>query len=126
MSNHDNGHEASTHVALRDTTGPDRFENPGHPEHHARLGDLDPKANKKAERQVVFLFTISILGTLAFIVAYFAFPPGETPETMRRSNITLGLSMAFGGGAHSGAAGQRARRPSAPRRREDEPDDPPA
>lgn len=76
MSNHDSGHEATTDVALRDTTGPDRFEDPGHPEHHPRLGgDNDPKANKKAERQVVFLFTISILGTLAFIVAYFAFPP---------------------------------------------------
>jgi len=95
VSNHDSGHEATTDVALRDTTGVDRFENPGHPEHHRRLGDDDPKANKRAERQVVFLFTISILGTLGFIVAYFALPPGESVESMRKSNVALGLSMAF-------------------------------
>nr|WP_246123245.1 Rieske 2Fe-2S domain-containing protein [Cellulomonas terrae] len=74
---------------------PDRFEDPGHPEHHDRLGDNDPKANKKAERQVVALFGISVIATIGFLVAYFALPPGETPESMLRSNLALGLGLAL-------------------------------
>ena len=96
MSNHDTGHEAGnelvTHVpgAL-----PAKFEDPGHPAHHDRLGDNDPKANKKAERQVVVLFAVSVLATLGFLVAYFALPPGESPESMLRSNLALGLGLAL-------------------------------
>lgn len=72
---------------------PERFEDPGHPEHHDRRGDTDPKANKRAERQVVVLFTLSVLGTIGFLVAYFAFPPGETVASMRRTNLLLGLGL---------------------------------
>jgi len=88
VSNHDQAHEATTDNSLvlrEDGTYPERFEDPGHPEHHDRMGDNDPKANKKAERQVVFLFTISILATIGFLIAYFAVPPGDTPESMRLS-----------------------------------------
>nr|WP_235521258.1 Rieske 2Fe-2S domain-containing protein [Cellulomonas sp. Leaf395] len=74
---------------------PDRFQDPGHPDHHARLGDNDPKANKKAELQVVALFGISVIATLGFLVAYFALPPGDTPESMLRSNLALGLGLAL-------------------------------
>nr|WP_235523197.1 Rieske 2Fe-2S domain-containing protein [Cellulomonas sp. Root485] len=74
---------------------PDRFEDPGHPEHHDRMGDNDPKANKRAERQVVALFAVSVLATLGFLVAYFALPPGDTPESMLRSNLALGLGLAL-------------------------------
>ena len=52
----DNSHE-SAH--------PERFENPGLPPHRPRLGDEDPKANKRSERQVVVLFVISIVATIA-------------------------------------------------------------
>ncbi|WP_226344914.1 cytochrome bc1 complex Rieske iron-sulfur subunit [Agilicoccus flavus] len=51
---------------------PDRFENPGLPPHQPRHADVDPKAAKRAERQVLALFTLSILGTLGFVIAYFA------------------------------------------------------
>ena len=98
MSNHDQAHEATTDNSLvlrEDGTYPERFEDPGHPEHHDRMGDNDPKANKKAERQVVFLFTISILATIGFLIAYFAVPPGDTPESMRLSNLLLGLGLAI-------------------------------
>jgi hypothetical protein len=51
---------------------PATFENPGLPPHVHRAADDDPKAAKRAERQVAALFTLSILGTLGFIVSYFA------------------------------------------------------
>jgi len=72
---------------------PATFPDPGHPPHRERRSDVDPKADKRAQRQVVLLFTLSILGTLGFLVAYVAFPPGETVASMRRSNLYLGLGL---------------------------------
>lgn len=56
-----------------DGTGalPARFDNPGLPPHILRHADVDEKASKRAERQVLALFTLSILGTIGFLVAYF-------------------------------------------------------
>ncbi len=48
------------------------FSNPGLPPHVHRAGDDDDAAAKRSERQVAALFTLSIIGTLGFIVAYFA------------------------------------------------------
>ncbi len=80
---------------------PERFTNPGLPEHVARMADLDEDAARRAEKQVATLFGISILGTLAFIVCYFAislettiFVPG-IGETSA-SNFALGVTMALG------------------------------
>jgi len=43
VSTHVNpGHEASNEVVPAGHAVPDRFENPGHPEHHDRRSDLDP------------------------------------------------------------------------------------
>ncbi|WP_029287817.1 ubiquinol-cytochrome c reductase iron-sulfur subunit [Cellulomonas sp. HZM] len=91
MSAHDNSHD----LEVRDSNVVDRFEDPGHPDHQPRKGDTDPKANKKAERQVLFLFAVSVLGTIGFVVAYFALPPGDTAESMRTSNLALGGALAF-------------------------------
>jgi ubiquinol-cytochrome c reductase iron-sulfur subunit len=96
VSNHDTGHEAGNELVTQGSGAlPDRFEDPGHPAHHERMGDNDPKANKRAERQVVVLFAISVLASIGFLVAYFAVPPGETPESMLRSNLALGLGLAL-------------------------------
>jgi ubiquinol-cytochrome c reductase iron-sulfur subunit len=95
---HDDGSAdfAGTDVVLREgDTTPEKFENPGFGPHRPRKGDVDPTANKRAERQVVALFGLSILGTIGFIVAYFTIRPGETPESMRNSNLALGLGLAF-------------------------------
>ena len=75
---------------------PAHFSDPGHPEHRPRRSDVDPAANKRAERQVVLLFAISVLGTIGFLVAYFAVPPGETVASMRLSNLLLGLGLFLG------------------------------
>ncbi|MCG7288023.1 Rieske 2Fe-2S domain-containing protein [Cellulomonas sp. ACRRI] len=94
MSTH---HDPSTDVTTHgDGPLPERFEDPGLHEHRARVGDTDPKAQKRAERQVVVLFTISILGTIGAIVAYALVPPGETVGTMRLSNLLLGLGLFLG------------------------------
>ncbi|MGV8978725.1 MAG: Rieske 2Fe-2S domain-containing protein [Cellulomonas sp.] len=105
MSTHLNpSHETSHELERSANALPDRFPNPGHPEHHDRRSDLEPAANKRAERQVVVLFTISILGTIGFIVAYFAAPPGQTVESMRTSNLLLGLGLFFALGGIGTAA----------------------
>lgn len=75
--------------------GPDRFENPGFGPHRPRRSDVEPEANKRAERQVVALFAISVLGTVGFVVAYFAIPLDGTVGSIRASNLSLGLGLAF-------------------------------
>jgi ubiquinol-cytochrome c reductase iron-sulfur subunit len=73
----------------------DEFENPGLPPHRPRLADRDPKAEKRAERQVALLFLISVLGTLLFFVGYFFVPLDQTIPRLRLQNLLLGLGTAF-------------------------------
>jgi ubiquinol-cytochrome c reductase iron-sulfur subunit len=77
---------------------PARFENPGLVPHHHRMGDTDPLAARKAERQVATLFTISMIGTVLFIVAYFAVGKNDTvfiPAMGRvgAQNLVFGLTL---------------------------------
>jgi ubiquinol-cytochrome c reductase iron-sulfur subunit len=71
------------------------FQDPGLPPHRKRLADLDPRAEKRAERQVTLLFVISVLGTLLFFVAYFVVDGanGDINAT-RLQNSLLGLGTA--------------------------------
>jgi len=90
------GDTAGSDVVLREgEVAPDKFENPGFGPHRPRRADVDTAANKRAERQVVALFAVSILGTIGFVVAYFALPLDETVASMRASNLALGLGLAF-------------------------------
>lgn len=52
----------------------ERLTDPGLPEHVHRKADSDPRAAKRAERQVAILFTLSALGTILFIVSYIYIP----------------------------------------------------
>jgi ubiquinol-cytochrome c reductase iron-sulfur subunit len=52
----------------------DAIKDPGLPEHVLRRADTDPIAARKAERQVATLFTLSSLGTITLIGAYFFIP----------------------------------------------------
>ncbi len=77
---------------------PQRFENPGMPPHIPRNADLDERAARRAEKQIATLFGLSILGTLIFLVAYFAidthtqvFIPGLGKGNL--SNLVLGTSL---------------------------------
>ncbi|HMH59580.1 MAG TPA: ubiquinol-cytochrome C reductase, partial [Galbitalea sp.] len=78
MAQHDDGvttpdsgaassHGAGSAVVLSNESGtgvvpPDSVTNPGFPPHNPRQTNLDPKKDKNAERQVTFLFFLSIIG----------------------------------------------------------------
>ncbi|OLT14771.1 ubiquinol-cytochrome C reductase [Serinicoccus sp. CUA-874] len=100
------GPEGSTAPATREQAGApaltDRFENPGLPPHVPRRADEDPRAAKRAEIQVVGLFTISALASIAFVVAYYAIDPelkgyllgiGEVNLFHVALGVTMGLSL---------------------------------
>nr|WP_284290615.1 hypothetical protein [Angustibacter aerolatus] len=57
------------------TAAPTLFENPGLPAHVHRMADTDPRAAKRAERQVAAMFFLSMVATLLFLVSYFAVDP---------------------------------------------------
>jgi ubiquinol-cytochrome c reductase iron-sulfur subunit len=78
-----------------------RFDNPGLPQHIHRLSDTDPRAAKRAERQVAAMFTLSIIGTIVFCVSYFAVDSSTTVwlpgiGTTLLQNLLLGLGLGFG------------------------------
>ena len=77
-------------------------ENPGLPEHVHRRADDDPKAEKRAERQVASLFALSALSTILFIYSYFfikkdvfAFIPLLGNMNIQQLLLGLGLAGAF-------------------------------
>ncbi|WP_350308782.1 cytochrome bc1 complex Rieske iron-sulfur subunit [Sanguibacter hominis] len=92
MSTHDNSRDLTAQSA---SSVPETFEDPGLPEHKYRQADLDPKADKRAERQVVVLFALSVLGTIGSLVAYFVITPGETTASVRNANLAFGLCLAI-------------------------------
>jgi ubiquinol-cytochrome c reductase iron-sulfur subunit len=58
--------------------------------------DTDPKAAKRAERIIVLLFYISLIGSIFAMTAYFAFPikPNDL-GSVRLNNVFIGLGLAF-------------------------------
>ena len=78
------------------------IQNPGLPEHAHRKTDTDPKAEKRAERQVASLFALSALSTILFIYSYFfikkdvfAFIPILGNMNVQQLLLGLGLAGAF-------------------------------
>lgn len=75
---------------------PDPVPDPGLPPHHWRPTDVDPKAERRAERQVAAWFIFSALCTVAFVYSYFAFQIGDNWDTflgLGASTLFLGLSL---------------------------------
>jgi len=75
---------------------------PGLPEHQHRKTDVDPRAAKKAERQVAILFSLSALGTVLFVYAYVGidqdlliFLPILGNTNAHQLFLGLGLAMAL-------------------------------
>ncbi|MCB5275656.1 Ubiquinol-cytochrome c reductase iron-sulfur subunit [Arthrobacter sp. SO5] len=98
MGNHSDG--SPNHSGTVATAGQSevaKFQDPGIPPHRLRLADTDPRAAKRAERQVALLFGSSVVGTVIFLVAYFAIDLGadSTIGTVRLQNALLGLGTAF-------------------------------
>lgn len=72
------------------------IENPGLPEHTWRPTDVDPKAERRAERQVAALFGLSAVCAVLFVVAYFSLGISENHDTvfgLGASNLALGTSL---------------------------------
>ncbi|SDC60073.1 ubiquinol-cytochrome c reductase iron-sulfur subunit [Nocardioides lianchengensis] len=70
--------------------------NPGLPEHTWRPTDVDPKAEKRAERQVAALFGLSAVCAVLFVVAYFSLQVGDNHDTvlgLGASNVALGSAL---------------------------------
>ena len=65
-------------------------------EHRPRITDTDPKAAKRAERQVSLMFGLSALLTIAWVAAYVAVPTNVFIDlgpvgTVQLSNLLLGV-----------------------------------
>ncbi|MBZ5736750.1 cytochrome bc1 complex Rieske iron-sulfur subunit [Nocardioides mangrovi] len=71
----------------------DLYANPGLPEHHWRPTDVDPKAERRAERQVATLFVLSAICTVLFVVAYFSVGKDDTVIGLGAQNVSLGLAL---------------------------------
>ena len=68
------------------------------PAHKPRRTDVDPKAARRAERQVALMFLGSALMTVLFVVAFVAIPVEESVYiwgfgTVNASNIALGVTF---------------------------------
>jgi ubiquinol-cytochrome c reductase iron-sulfur subunit len=75
-------------------TGP--IADPGLPVHLPRPTDVDPAAEKRAERQVATFFGLSAVMAVLFCVAYIVFEIGEAPDLvlgMGASNVALGVTL---------------------------------
>ncbi|PWJ49876.1 menaquinol-cytochrome c reductase iron-sulfur subunit precursor [Quadrisphaera granulorum] len=91
-------HGGGTDLAAPEGTDlENRFANPGLPAHRFRVTDTDPKAARSAERQVSTIFLLSAVGTVVFLVGYFALPIEEDKsfERLLLSTLVLGLGLGF-------------------------------
>lgn len=90
------GSQALTTDPLAVGENPDSFQNPGLPEHRLRLSDRTEKGARNAERQVVVIFAISVLASIAGIAGYFIFPVGASLGSVRWSTLSIGLGLGIG------------------------------
>jgi ubiquinol-cytochrome c reductase iron-sulfur subunit len=72
--------------------------NPGLPDHQWRPTDVDPRAEKRAERQVAALFGLSAVCAVLFVVSYFVFDSGAGSDVKQVAglgalNVALGASL---------------------------------
>ncbi|MFL6061450.1 MAG: Rieske 2Fe-2S domain-containing protein [Marmoricola sp.] len=67
--------------------------NPGLPEHLPRPTDVDPAAEKRAERQVALLFGLSSVFALLFCVAYFTVGKDDAVFGIGAQNASLGAAL---------------------------------
>jgi len=83
-------------------TEADPIADPGVESHLPRPTDVDPAAERRAERQVAMLFGLSAVFTVLCCVSYFVFAVGDNPDTiggLGASNVAiggfLGLALLF-------------------------------
>jgi ubiquinol-cytochrome c reductase iron-sulfur subunit len=101
--------EQDAHGAVGVADEKDPFADPGLPPHEHRVQDIDERAARRSERAVAFMFTLSMLATVAFIASYVAiphdkaiyvFPIGHINALNFALGMTLGVALfAIGAGA---------------------------
>ncbi len=69
-----------------------RFPDPGLPSHVHRRSDVDPKAARRAERQVATMFALSFVGTVIFVVGIL-FIDVDDPQSAGFSTRVLAVGM---------------------------------
>ena len=101
MAKNENGTADIVPAGSAEVTGtgvvsPDPFTNPGLPPHRPRITDLDPKAAKRAERVVYWLFYLSIAASVFAVYAYMFFPiEPDNVFSVRMNTLWLGLGISF-------------------------------
>ncbi|MDT9593809.1 Rieske 2Fe-2S domain-containing protein [Nocardioides zeae] len=98
MSENENlpAQDGPDHSLVPSPTQSDQEIAPGLPAHVWRPTDVDPKAEKRAERQVAGLFVFSMICAVLFVVVYFSFEIGREIDTFLgfgASNLFLGLTL---------------------------------
>jgi ubiquinol-cytochrome c reductase iron-sulfur subunit len=101
--------EQDAHGAVSVADDKNPFADPGLPPHEHRVQDIDEVAARRSERVVAFLFTLSMLATVAFIASYvavphdksiFVFPIGHINALNFALGLTLGVALfSIGAGA---------------------------
>ncbi len=84
------GHGSDVEVAA------DPLADPGLPAHSPRPTDVDPIAEKRAERQIATFFGLSSVMAILSVVAYFSFDIGADPDLflgLGASNVSLGVTL---------------------------------
>ena len=85
-----------THHAGDNLPAEEPIANPGLPAHHWRPTDVDPRLEKRAERQVATLFGLSAVCAILFVVAYVTLEIGDNHDTfigLGASNFALGTAL---------------------------------
>jgi ubiquinol-cytochrome c reductase iron-sulfur subunit len=80
-------------------TAEDPFADPGLPPHEPRRTDIDARAADKAERQVAFLFLLSMVATVGFIASYVGIDKHKIISVFYLGNVNaqnLALGMTLG------------------------------
>ena len=93
VSHDDSEYEYDSGLAISTA---DKIDDPGIEPHRVRMTDKSVKHERRAARQVAYLFFASIFGSAFAIYAYFAFPINEDLGTVRNNTLLLGLGIALG------------------------------
>jgi len=86
-----NGHPSPGHELEPRVEEP--FPNPGLPEHQPRPTDVDPRLERRAERQVATMFGVATLLAVAFCVCYFTIDPQASVFGLGAMNLALGTTL---------------------------------
>ncbi|MGI9157092.1 MAG: cytochrome bc1 complex Rieske iron-sulfur subunit, partial [Marmoricola sp.] len=92
----DTGHGSDGTGMELDRAESDLYDDPGMEPHQPRPTDVDPVAERRAERQVALMFGLSTVFTLLFCVSYFVFKVGDNPTVvlgLGASTVALGACL---------------------------------